>query len=371
MIPINTRTVEQYAKDVYAGKTTTGQVHKGMFDEYYKGFRKTFEDAVKPGVGLEYGPNWAFNQQIQSNLASFSAFKNHSNTKDLVSQLVDDKGNFKTFAKFKKDVKGILDDYNENWLQAEYQTATASGRMAEKWRNFQRRKATYPNLKYITQNDEKVRAGHKTLHHIIRPVDDAFWDAYYPPNGWRCRCDVQQTDEPVAGDKGDFELEETWKNNVGKNADLFPTDHPYKEESKVNKVKVEKAAELYQHQVTRTEVKEWAKTNVANKVYNLPDLPAPARMSVSNVKKILSQNHPTRPARNELLYILDQALDAGTAKLVSRAPAVIGKHPEILRFHYYELIIDKMKFYLNVAQYRYDPTVFKIYDITKSIYGFS
>lgn len=363
--------MEAYAREVYAGKITTGQVHRGMWDEYYKGFRSTYEGSVKPGIRVEYGPDWAFNQQIQSNLSTFSAFKNHSNTADMVGLLVDKDGNFKPYRQWRKDVDPILGKYNENWLQAEHQTAKASARMAEKWQNFQRRKATYPNLKYITQADERVRASHRPLHHIVRPVDDPFWDTNYPPNGWRCRCDVQQTDEAVSGEPGTFEPPKAWKINVGKNADLFPKEHPYKEASKLNKGRVKKQAEPFLHQLTRSEVKEWARDNIASKAFNLPGIPGPAKMSVSNVKKSVGQRHPNRAARNELIYILDQIIDKGPGvKLIASAQPRAGEHLEILRFFYYEIKIDDLIFYLNVAQYRHNIHDLRIYAITQSVYGF-
>ena len=74
--------------------------------------------------------------------------------------------------------------------------------------------------------DERTRDEHAALNGCVYPVDDPFWDAYYPPNDWNCRCDAEPTDsdpEPAS----DFpELKDQFNNNVGKTGDPFP-DHPY------------------------------------------------------------------------------------------------------------------------------------------------
>lgn len=51
------------------------------------------------------------------------------------------------------------------------------------------------DARYIAVQDERTRQQHKTWHGTVLPVDDKFWDSHYPPNGWRCRCIVQQLSE--------------------------------------------------------------------------------------------------------------------------------------------------------------------------------
>lgn len=65
-------------------------------------------------------------------------------------------------------------------------------------------------LQYSTAGDERVRRSHRTLDGITLPMESKFWDWYYPPNGWGCRCTVIQrrktkfkpTDENEAMNKG-------------------------------------------------------------------------------------------------------------------------------------------------------------------------
>lgn len=66
---------------------------------------------------------------------------------------------------------------------------------AGKWARAQRAKRRLPYLVYRTMRDERVRASHAAWDGLALPVDAPFWRSHYPPNGWRCRCTVFQTDE--------------------------------------------------------------------------------------------------------------------------------------------------------------------------------
>lgn len=63
--------------------------------------------------------------------------------------------------------------------------------MAAKWEQFEEDGDRY-FLQYRTQNDSKVRPEHAALHGVTLPITDPFWETYYPPNGWNCRCTVVQ-----------------------------------------------------------------------------------------------------------------------------------------------------------------------------------
>lgn len=43
---------------------------------------------------------------------------------------------------------------------------------------------------YVTVGDDRVRPSHEALDGIKRRKDDAFWDSFWPPNGYNCRCQV-------------------------------------------------------------------------------------------------------------------------------------------------------------------------------------
>ena len=60
------------------------------------------------------------------------------------------------------------------------------------WERIERTAEDLPYLRYIAVHDERTRPDHQAWHGVILPVDDPWWRTHYPPNGWRCRCVVEQ-----------------------------------------------------------------------------------------------------------------------------------------------------------------------------------
>lgn len=42
--------------------------------------------------------------------------------------------------------------------------------------------------KYVATGDDRVRPEHEALDGTTLPKDDPFWNRFFPPNGWNCRC---------------------------------------------------------------------------------------------------------------------------------------------------------------------------------------
>ncbi|MEJ0012801.1 MAG: phage minor head protein [Bauldia sp.] len=85
---------------------------------------------------------------------------------------------------------------SRNWrsrmiFQTNLRTAYSAGR----WAQIQRLKATRPYLRYVAVMDERTRPLHRHWHDTVLSVDDPWWATHFPPNGWNCRCSVQQLSE--------------------------------------------------------------------------------------------------------------------------------------------------------------------------------
>ena len=121
----------------------------------------------------------------------FSGIKTFHELNEAFPSLLDSNGNRKTFEAFLNDVRKIDKTYNSNYLRAEYNFVQSSAEMAAKWERFSEDGDRY-NLQYRTANDSKVRPEHAALNGVTLPPSDPFWEEYYPPNGWNCRCTVVQ-----------------------------------------------------------------------------------------------------------------------------------------------------------------------------------
>ena len=121
----------------------------------------------------------------------FSGIKTFHELNEAFPALINENGNRKSFERFLNDVQKVDKTYNEHYLRAEYNFAHASVGMAAKWEAFAEDGDRY-NLQYRTVGDDHVRPEHAALNGTTLPFSDAFWDSYYPPNGWNCRCTVVQ-----------------------------------------------------------------------------------------------------------------------------------------------------------------------------------
>lgn len=121
----------------------------------------------------------------------FSGMKAFHELNEAFPSLLNENGERKPFERFLNDVQKIDSTYNGNYLRAEYNFVQASAEMAAKWESFMEDGDHY-NLQYRTQCDGKVRPEHAELHGVTLPPSDSFWEEYYPPNGWNCRCTVVQ-----------------------------------------------------------------------------------------------------------------------------------------------------------------------------------
>ena len=175
---------------------------------------------------------------LENNGFIFSGFKTFHALREVGLSMLDDKGNVKPFDDFRKDVQQINQNYNVNWLNAEYKHALGSSLMAVKWAALSKDTDRY-FLQYRTAQDSRVRPDHAALDGITLPADDPFWSKYYPPNGWGCRCQAvqvrrakyQPSDPKEAMKLGD-EATDTLKQrmfryNAGTEMQLFPPKHPY------------------------------------------------------------------------------------------------------------------------------------------------
>ena len=174
------------------------------------------------------GKDYEMLKALRENAYTFAAFKNHHNVKEMVDLLMDGSGNIKPFNLFRAEALALNEQYNVNWLQAEYNTALSAGRSASKWQSIQENKKLFPYLEYKTVGDGRVRDDHAQLNGIIRPVDDDFWNTWMPPNSWNCRCTVVPVASGVKVIPDELPPpDKLWNGNPGKTKEAFPKQHPY------------------------------------------------------------------------------------------------------------------------------------------------
>ena len=201
--------------------------------EMIKQTYKDLSSGAKEGFGKDWEAQYSKKgedtivTELKKNLYTFAGAKSYAMLETVNKMLYSQDGKMRAFNEYSQLVRKVNAQYNKNWLQAEYQTARTAAQMAKKWQNIQAEKELFPNLRYRTTGDGKVRDEHAALNGVIKPVDDPFWGVHYPPNGWRCRCDVVQTAENVTPDKiADFDTPDI-PGNVGADEEIFTSKHKF------------------------------------------------------------------------------------------------------------------------------------------------
>lgn len=168
----------------------------------------------------------------------FSGIKTFHELNEAFPSLLDEDGDRKPFERFLNDVRKIDETYNANYLHAEYNFVQASAEMAAKWEQYSEDGDRYL-LQYRTAHDDKVRPEHAALDRITLPMSDPFWESYYPPNGWNCRCTVvqvrrgkyEETPHNEAMSRGEEVLNgeklSIFRFNSGKQGKTVPDYNPY------------------------------------------------------------------------------------------------------------------------------------------------
>lgn len=183
------------------------QEYKILIDETTQVFNSTISHEVTADLRkhLEYG-----------NLV-FSGLKTHAQLTEARQYLKDEKGDIVPFYKFQEKILKLNQAYNKNYLEAEYEFAVQSAQSVESWQTFSDDAERYW-LEYRTAGDERVRADHDALRGVCLPKNDPFWESYYPPLGWRCRCTVVQvlaSEKQLSDSKKARELGERATTQIG------------------------------------------------------------------------------------------------------------------------------------------------------------
>jgi SPP1 gp7 family putative phage head morphogenesis protein len=170
-----------------------------------------------PGIE-QYDPQLA--HSLKYNVAQFSAFK-ESSFKSQLEQLLTSNGDIVPWSDFKKKAYAISGDYNKRWLKTEYDHTVASANMAAKWKDWEENVDLYPNLKYVTVGDQRVRAKHAQWDGLILPFNHPWWQTHLPPNEFGCRCDAEQTDEDVSVELPSTRVNKEFENNPASTGKVF------------------------------------------------------------------------------------------------------------------------------------------------------
>lgn len=355
------------------------QLHGKLNEVLQQSFTNEIIEEI-PAKMLEY---------LRKDVFVFSGMKTYAELKEASQLLLTPEGKIKPFQQFREEAKKVHTTYNERYLEAEYRFATDSAQMAANWVNIDQNN----DLQYRTAQDDRVRTDHAALANITLPATDKFWDKYYPPNGWNCRCvavevlpgKYERTDSETAeklGETATTKLDKNGKNaseifrfNPGKQGVIFPRKHPYYAQhckgeklsvtgligstrivlsNELNKCKWQKeiektATERREIAKERQELRKWAKNNLIKETFSNEKLHTEIKLNITGIKEFTNQPYEFEKDKTYILKNLKKIIKEAEYKGWRKNE----ENPMIARSHILEITVNKNKSWLVLRENKF------------------
>lgn len=211
-----------------------GEIKEGDIDREF--ILKTY-DRLNKAAELGYGRNYysdSIARNMRENLLRFAATKTYVQQQEVrtIRKSAADEQTYRT------EGRKYLERQNETYLDVQAAWSARSAQSAREYRDFVRDRDIYPNLRFRTMRDDRVRRSHAELEGLILSIDDPRLDEYMPPLDPRCRCWLEQTREAVTDFDPEFEPDPQWAGNPGKTGVIFNDRNSYNEAVENNEVRL-------------------------------------------------------------------------------------------------------------------------------------
>lgn len=252
-------------------------IHK----EVYNHTRNVLHRAVDKVYGQPKYTDDEFQKafELKQNLSRFAGFKSAWQSKELAE------------ARSADQAHAINNTYNSNWLRTEYVHAVRSSRGAKRWGQMQADKDLYPFLQYMPSTSAEPRSDHRRMYGVIKHLDDSFWDRWFPPNDWGCKCGTA----PARNDANSRPMPDDIKppvkamrNNPGKSGQIITDDHAMiKNVSAKGKERIVAEGGYLDRRITRNElasIETGVEIKIGDKLAYFP--PAAMKKTMSDINQI-------------------------------------------------------------------------------------
>jgi phage gp29-like protein len=157
---------------------------------------KKFFGGVEEGYGLKLTAELdqedkGLLEQLQQNVYHFSAMKDYQLMLKLNGLLKDENGALREKADFMKLALEANEEYNVNWLGAEYNMAVGKATGQARMKEFIAEAAEY-DLMWQTVGDDRVRISHEANDGVVVAADSNMAKTTIFPIDWGCRCEWVQ-----------------------------------------------------------------------------------------------------------------------------------------------------------------------------------
>ncbi len=186
-----------------------GQISPSLYESYSENLRKAVDQVFKKDNGN------GLSDQLRANVSKFAAYKAYNATIDIQREMGNDW----------EDAKMVLRTYNR-YQTTEYNTTVSRCRTAKQFEQFNDpdNRRLFPNLRWLPSRSADPRESHKLFWDRVWSKDDSFWLENTPGSLWNCKCDWEETDDPVTdGNPKGLLSAKGLCGNPGKTGEVFTT----------------------------------------------------------------------------------------------------------------------------------------------------
>jgi hypothetical protein len=159
--------INEIIAGVHSGLYTLTNLPESLYLETADRLVKSMLEGVAESKVIPTIADPNFIRALRNNAYVFSGAKTFQEVKTMSDFLIDENGEFRSFADFKKKAGVTFDQFNKHWLRTEMTQAHNTAEAASKWQQFEEEKEFFPYLRYDTAGDERVRSSHKALDGVI------------------------------------------------------------------------------------------------------------------------------------------------------------------------------------------------------------
>lgn len=323
-----------------------GQISPTLFESYSENLRKAVSQVFKRDSGN------GLSDQLRANVSKFAAYKAYEATTNVRSELGNDLDK----------AERILRTYNRTQA-TEYNTTISRSRTAKQFEKFES-SGLFPNLRWLPSRSADPRESHMLFWDRVWAKDDPFWNENTPGSLWNCKCDWEETDDPVTEDNpGGNRSARGLKGNPAATGEVFSDDHPYFSRG---------IPDNTIRGVLRKESKNLIQGHAGENV--TLDLPG-----IGNTKVIFdgtSKDHIINDSSEGRDFLIPQIAKgifhyAKSARCVATAPNMKpDKKKWAVKYYYFEIQVGNKKYYLNVEENNNTEErrhFFRFYSVTKDL----
>lgn len=287
-------------QDIIDGLDRT--INPSLYDHYARSFRNAVD------VTFKQDSDSGLSDRLRANAVKFAAHKAAYVQRTLQNIQADPRIDDK-----EKACKQALLVF-DNWQDAEYNTAVARARTAKQFEEFMEPEAMrlFPNLRWIPSRSANPRATHQVFYDRVWAKTDPFWSTNSPGTEWNCKCDVEETDDPVTenADMQPTKAPRGLEGNPAETGELFTDQASYVVKTKRIEKEISNFANGYSFKYWRDNEELYKQLVDTTIKCTIEDKQETVELGKKQLKEALHSGigHPTYILKNECMHRLPNLL---------------------------------------------------------------